>query len=155
TPRSSVSSSWPPVGPSFSSVGAYFTCVSLGRHPSGFPISSSSGGSPSATDHPRADLRPRGSGRFVISVDSGVGIHLKAPRHRTRIPPSEALASALRTRPPGGPYHGGCPESTERNPGARRPDRGRLLAEVDHRHSGVERHGEVDLRDPVPDGRDR
>src|SRR2546428_10044114 len=37
----------PPSGPSFSSVGEDFTCGSLGRHPSGCPISSSSAGSPS------------------------------------------------------------------------------------------------------------
>src|SRR5439155_313851 len=40
---------------------------------------------------------------FVISVDSGVGILLKAPGIERPIPPSEALASALRTRSQGEP----------------------------------------------------
>src|SRR5207249_1898918 len=38
---------------------------------------------------------------FVISVDSGVGILLKAPGIERHIPPSEALASARRTRTQG------------------------------------------------------
>src|SRR5439155_24398358 len=40
---------------------------------------------------------------FVISVDSGVGILLKAPGIERPIPPSEALASALRTGSQGEP----------------------------------------------------
>src|SRR5439155_1620574 len=91
----------------------------------------------------------------VIRVDSQVGIALKSPRHRTAHSTQRGPRLCAQDGVPGGAYHGGRAESIQRNPGTRRPDRRRILAQVDRGDPRFERDGQVHLRDPIPDGRHR